>query len=125
MERTHIEKGGRSTTKESTRGNPWKKEKPRSTVEKMERLTGLNKLPAYMKRRKDGITGTPCRHEKHRHCVRWINQSVRKSTCFIQRYQTCLLAGAVDSCTSRPSPFRPGKTSVVFSIGICFAITGL
>jgi hypothetical protein len=52
MERTHIEKGGRSTTKESTRGNPWKKENPRSTVEKMERLTGLNKLPAYMKRKK-------------------------------------------------------------------------
>ena len=52
MERTHIENGRRSTSKESTRRNPCRKEKPRSTVEKMERRTGLNKPPAYMKRRR-------------------------------------------------------------------------
>ena len=34
------------------RRNPCRKEKPRSTVEKMERRTGLNKPPAYMKRRR-------------------------------------------------------------------------
>ena len=52
MERTYIENGRRSTSKESTRWNPCRKEKPRSTVEKMERRTGLNKPPAYMKRRR-------------------------------------------------------------------------
>ena len=52
MERTYIENGRRSTSKESTRRNPYGKEKPRSTVEKMERRTGLNKPPAYMKRRR-------------------------------------------------------------------------
>jgi len=52
MERTRIENGRRSTSKESTRRNPCRKEKPRSTVEKMERGTGLNKPPAYMKRRR-------------------------------------------------------------------------
>ena len=52
IERTHIENGRRSTSKESTRRNPCRKEKPRSTVEKMERRTGLNKPPAYMKRRR-------------------------------------------------------------------------
>ena len=52
MERTYIENGRRSTSKESTRRNPCGKEKPRSTVEKMERHTGLNKPPAYMKRRR-------------------------------------------------------------------------
>ena len=52
MERTYIENGRRSTSKENTRRNPCRKEKPRSTVEKMERRTGLNKPPAYMKRRR-------------------------------------------------------------------------
>ena len=52
MERTHFENGRRSTSKESTRRNPCRKEKPRSTVEKMERRTGLNKPPAYMKRKR-------------------------------------------------------------------------
>ena len=52
MERTYIENDRRSTSKESARRNPCRKERPRSTVEKMERRTGLNKPPAYMKRRK-------------------------------------------------------------------------
>ena len=52
MKRTYIENGRRSTSKEITRRNPCRKEKPRSTVEKMERRTGLNKPPAYMKRRR-------------------------------------------------------------------------
>ena len=38
--------------KESTRRNPCRKETPRSNVEKMERRAGLNKPPAYMKRRR-------------------------------------------------------------------------
>ena len=54
MERTYIENGRRLTSKESTRRNPCRKEKPRSTVEKMERSTGLNKPPAYMKTGTDG-----------------------------------------------------------------------
>jgi len=52
MERTYIENGRRLTSKESTRRNPCRKEKPRSTVEKMERRAGLNKPPAYIKRRR-------------------------------------------------------------------------
>ena len=52
MERTCIENGRRSTSKESTRRNPWREEKPRSTDEKMERRTGINKPSAYMKRRR-------------------------------------------------------------------------
>ena len=52
MGRTCIENGRRSTGKESTRRNPCRKEKPRSTVEKMERRTGLNKPPSYMKGRR-------------------------------------------------------------------------
>ena len=52
MERTCIENGRRSTRKESRRRNPWREEKPRSTDEKMERRTGINKPSAYMKRRR-------------------------------------------------------------------------
>ena len=71
MERTYIESGRRSTSKESTRRNPCRKEKPRSTVEKMDRRTGLNKPPAYIKRRRKrrnnkqeiwvAYTGTTCK----------------------------------------------------------------
>jgi len=48
----NIYNGRQSTSKESTWRNPCRKEKPRSTVEKMERRTGLNKPSAYMKRRR-------------------------------------------------------------------------
>ena len=41
MEHAHIENGRRSTGKESTWGDPWREEKPRSTDEKMERRTGI------------------------------------------------------------------------------------
>jgi len=52
MERTYIENGRRLTSKESTRRNPCRKGKPRLTIEKMERRTGLNKPPTYIKRRR-------------------------------------------------------------------------
>ena len=52
MEQTYIENGRRPNSKESTQRNPSREEKLRSTVEKMERGTGLNKPPAYMKRRR-------------------------------------------------------------------------
>ena len=52
MQRTHIEDGRQPTSKESTWRNPWREEKPRSTNEKMERRTGINRPSAYKKRRR-------------------------------------------------------------------------
>ena len=57
MERTHIDDGRRPTSKESTWRNPWREEKPRSTEEKMERRTGINRPSAYKKRRRSGGKG--------------------------------------------------------------------
>jgi hypothetical protein len=48
----HITNDGRSISEEGTCRNPRGKEKPRTTNEKMERHTGLNRASAYRKRRR-------------------------------------------------------------------------
>ena len=53
MEHAHIENGRRSTSKKSSWRNPWREETPRSTDEKMETRTGINRPPAYKKRRRE------------------------------------------------------------------------